>query len=414
MKKSVSLVLLIVMVVLSFGTFASHAQSVELIYWDTMNDQERPVMQGLIDTCADELGFEVVYEYQPFDTAQNTFKAAAQAGNAPDIMRTEVAWGPEFAALGYLADLSDYVTENEIATYLDAPFKYNTWNGGVWGLPQVTDAPALMYNKRLFEAAGLEGPPTTMDELREYALALSELDGVYGMTMLWGAYPMQAFIWAFGGGLIDEETLEISINNAGAVEAYEFVLGLMADGAMNPNLDPSNQYGNSLNDFKEGRAGMYINGPWASSDVLSGPEFVDDPSNLGVTAIPAGPAGQGSPVGGHEYAIYSGSPFIEESLELVRCLNRPENQLVLATDLNLIPTVRATYEFEELAGNEILQGFLAQMEVATNRPVMPAGGGIYSEFDPQHAAIILGARSPQDALNIIANAWSVLLEEQPE
>lgn len=413
MKKILVLSLLLVMVI---GVLPTSAQDVEIIYWDTMNDQERPVMQDIINTCADELGYAVIYEYKPFDTAQNAFKTSAQGGNAPDIMRTEVAWGPEFAALGYLADLSMYVTDEERAQYLDAPFRYNTWNNGVWGLPQVTDAPGLMWNKRLFEEAGLDPdtPPQSMEEMAAMAQQISDnLDGVYGMTMLWGAYPMQAFIWAFGGGLIDEETLEILINNEGSVAAYEFVLEMMESGAMNPTLDPANQYTNSLNAFKEGQAAMYINGPWASSDVLSGPEFADNPENLGIGAVPAGPEGQGSPVGGHEYAIYSGSPYIEESLELVRCLNRPENQARLAMELNLVPTVRAAYEVEGVSDNMVLQGFLTQMEVATNRPVLPAGGGIYAEFDPQHQAIILGEAEPQEALDIIARSWEVLLESQP-
>ena len=39
----------------------------------------------------------------PFDQAQNKFKTAAESGSgAPDILRAEVAWVPEFASLGYL------------------------------------------------------------------------------------------------------------------------------------------------------------------------------------------------------------------------------------------------------------------------------------------------------------------------
>ena len=39
----------------------------------------------------------------PFGEAQNKFKTAAAArSGAPDILRAEVAWVPEFASLGYL------------------------------------------------------------------------------------------------------------------------------------------------------------------------------------------------------------------------------------------------------------------------------------------------------------------------
>jgi arabinogalactan oligomer/maltooligosaccharide transport system substrate-binding protein len=409
--KKVSLFVLLAVLVASAFNFAS-AQDTTLIYWDTMNDQERVVMQEIVTACADELGVGVQYEYVPFSDAQSKYQTAAQAGNAPDILRTEIAWIAQFADAGYLYDISGDLAEGEAESYLAAPFAYGVYDDGVWALPQVTDAPAMLYNKALLEEAGVE-VPTTMDELKAASIAISELDGdgpIYGLAQFWDMYPFQGVMWAFGGGLIDSETLEIQINSQGTIDALNFVKEMMADGAMDPVYDPANQYGNSMTAFKEGQRGFFFMGPWATSDVLSGAAFAD-PSNLGVTAIPAGPGGQGSPVGGHSYTIYGGSPFPAESLELIRCLNRTENQVRLATDLNLVPTVAAAYEDPALGENEILQGFLAQMEVATNRPVIPAGGQIYTDFGPNYTAVILGDAEPQEAMDAVAEAWAVLLEQ---
>lgn len=417
MFKKLLVFALVMVVVVAIVPRNTHAQDVSLVYWDTMNDQERVVMEEIVNGCADSLGYDVSYEYVPFSDAQNTYKTAAQAGNAPDVMRTEIAWGPEFAALGYLYDITDQVTEEERAGYITAAFDYNVWHDSIWGLPQVTDAPGLYYNKSLFEAAGLdpEVPPATMEELEAAALAISALgDGVVGIAQPFGAYAFQPFMWAYGGGLIDADDLEIHINDQGTIDALNFVLGLMESGAMDPVYDPANQYGNSMTAFKEGKAGMLINGPWASADVLSGAQFVDTPENLGVAPVPAGPAGQGSPVGGHGYTIYAGSPFPNESLELIRCLNSVENATRLAKELNLIPALLAVYEDPELAENAVLQGFLAQMAVATNRPVIPAGGQIYTEFGPQYDAVILGEKDPQEAMDAVAEAWQALLDASPQ
>jgi len=393
------------------------AQDVNLIYWDTMNDNERPIMQELISDCETELGYTVDYQYVPFSDAQNNYRTAAQAGNAPDILRTEIAWGPEYAALGFLYDITDQVTEEERAGYIPAAFNYNVWHDRIWGLPQVTDAPALLYNKRIFTEAGLDPdtPPQTMDELKAAAEAISDMEGdVYGIATPAGVYFFQPFMWAFGGGLIDADTLEIHVNDQGTIDALNFVKEMLDSGAMGPAYDPANQYNNDMTAFKEGTVGMLINGPWASSDILSGEEFADDPDNLGVAPIPAGPAGQGSPVGGHEYTIYAGSPFPDDALQLIRCLNSPEHQARLATDLNLVPTLLAAYDNEELQNNKILQGFLAQMQVATNRPVIPAGGQIYTEFGPRYDAVILGTQEPQEAMDAVAAAWQQLLDASPQ
>jgi arabinogalactan oligomer / maltooligosaccharide transport system substrate-binding protein len=418
-SKPLAVILLIALVTLGTMSTVFAQDDVSLIYWDTMNDQERPIMQEIIAECEAETGYTVVYEYVPFSEAQANYRTAAQAGNAPDIMRTEIAWGPEFAALGYLYDLTDLVTEEEAASYLSAAYNYNVWNDRVWGLPQVTDAPALLYNKRIFEEAGLdpENPPQTMEELEEAALAISALSTddapVVGIAMLPDVYFFQPFMWAFGGGLIDADDLEIHVTDQGTIDALNFVNQLREEGAMASEYDPANQYNNSMIAFKEGQAGMLINGPWATSDVLTGTEFADNPENLGVAAIPAGPEGQGSPVGGHEYTIYAGSPYPEEALELVRCLNSTEHQVRLATDLNLVPTLLAAYEDPALTENTVLQGFLSQMQVATNRPVIPAGGQIYTEFGPRWTAVMLGEEDPQEAMDTVAAAWQILLDQQP-
>jgi len=417
------------LVVLLFGIVGVQAQDLPSItYWDTMNDQERVVFEEIAMTCATEAGVSLNYEYVPFSDAQNNYRTAAQADAAPDVLRTEIAWGPEFAALGYLYDLSDAsvfaepVTEDESATYLAAPFNYNTWGGGVWGLPQVTDAPAMVYNKALFEQAGLDpaAPPTTMAELDAAIRAIAALSTadapIYGMATPWAEYAFQAIMWAYGGDLItpnDDGTYTIGINSPGTIEALGVVKGWLDEGVVGPAYDPANQYGNSMTAFKEGRAGIQIMGPWATSDMLSGIAFTD-PANLGVAAFPAGPdGGQGSPVGGHEYTIYAGSEYPNESLAFIRCLNSVENQVRLATELSLVPTVAAAYEDSTLAENAILQGFLAQMNVARNRPVLVAGGQIYTELGPQYSAFILGETPAQEAMDNVAAAWELLLQNEP-
>jgi len=426
MKKIAVLFLFALLAALVIGVQAQDTPA--LTYWDTMNDQERVVFEEIANTCATSVGVTLNYEYIPFSDAQNNYRTAAQAGNAPDILRTEIAWGPEYSALGYLYDLSDEtvfaepVTEEEAATYIAAPFNYNTWGGGVWGLPQVTDAPALLFNKALFEQAGLDpaNPPQTIEDLQaamEAIAALGTADApIYGMATPFGVYAFQPFMWAFGGDLIttnEDGTYTIGVNNPGSIQALELLKGWMDAGIMGPTYDPANQYGNSMAAFKEGRAGILINGPWATSDVLTGEAFAD-PANLGVAPIPAGPDGlQGSPVGGHEYTIYAGSQYPNEALAFVRCLNSVENQVRLASELNLVPTLLAAYEDPTLAENAILQGFLAQMNVATNRPVLVAGGQIYTEFGPQYDAFLLGNLEAQTAMDNVAAAWELLLANEP-
>ena len=139
----------------------------ELTWWDTADPtNEGPTYEALIEKFNEEYpNITINYESVPFGEAQNKFKTAAEAGSgAPDIMRAEVAWVPEFAAAGHLYAL-DGTALLEDNNFLETPLSSNVYDGKTYGVPQVTDTLGLMYNKELFEKAGITEAPTTWEEV---------------------------------------------------------------------------------------------------------------------------------------------------------------------------------------------------------------------------------------------------------
>lgn len=376
-------------------------EEVRLTFWQTMNEEETVTLRSIVDAFeAEHPSFTIEMEYVPFDQAQQRYITAAQAGKAPDVMRAEIAWTPQFAAQGFLADLTELVSEEDRADYLEAPFNYNVYQGRVWGIPQVTDAPALLYNKAMFEDAGV-AVPTTMDELVAACRAFGRGRGIF---LRGDSYWTQAFIWAYGGGLLDPQTKEILIASPGSVAGLQAYIDLFNDPCAFPNEDFANDYTNMQEAFKAGQVAMIINGPWATADILSGDAF-QDPSNLGVAPIPAGPGGQGSPVGGHNYVISANTEDVEAAYTFISWINSAENQARFAAANNLLPTRRSAYELPEVRNNEIVSAFLAQMQVATNRPVIPEGGQIYTDFTPNVQLALSGELSAEEALRRVAESW---------
>jgi arabinogalactan oligomer/maltooligosaccharide transport system substrate-binding protein len=170
----------------------------ELTWWDTSDaTNEAPAYDDLIAKFNEEYpNVTVKHETVPFDQTQNKFKTAAESGSgAPDILRAEVAWTPEFASLGYLYNLDGTAAlENN---FLETPLSSNVYDGKTYGVPQVTDTLGLMYNKALFEKAGLdpETPPATWDEVREAAKALKSKAGVDGIYINSGGYFLLPFLY---------------------------------------------------------------------------------------------------------------------------------------------------------------------------------------------------------------------------
>jgi arabinogalactan oligomer/maltooligosaccharide transport system substrate-binding protein len=384
-----------------------------LTFTHTMNDQESPVIAEIAQ------GFEgttVQVTQIPFDGAQQAYDQQAAGGEAPDVFRAEIAWIADYADKGYLVDLTDMVPADEWNDFLAGPLAYGQWQGGTFAIPQVTDALALLYNKRLFEEANVE-VPETMEELIEVGETIeAETDVTSAFYMRGDAYWLQPFLWAYGGGLFNTDdqgnVTEILVNNEGSVEGLTFLLEEVLGTIAPENVDFANDYGNAMTAFKAGDVAMILNGPWSTADVLSGEEFTDE-DNLGVAVIPAGPGGdRGSPIGGHSYVVYAGIQDEARTacaVEFARYLSSAENQGRLATELNLLPTRNSAYELSEVQESRLIADFQPVIENATNRPVVPEGGAIYAEFGPNFQAAWTGDKTPQQALDDVAAAWETLL-----
>jgi len=135
-------------------------------YWD----------QVAADYTADHPNVTIeIEQIQNEDLQRTRIPTALQSGDAPDLFQQ---WGGgEMAAqaeAGYLMDLSDTLAET-----IDglgggvAPWQAD---GVTYGLPFQFAAEGVWYRKSLFEEAGIDTPPTTMDELNDAVQKLKDAD----------------------------------------------------------------------------------------------------------------------------------------------------------------------------------------------------------------------------------------------
>lgn len=383
-------------------------EPVTLSFWHTFNDQETQTLKAVLSDFSKEYPYiSVQLQQVPFSDALNKYKTVAQAGNAPDIFRAEIAWTTELASLGYLMSLDAFMNDEVKSGFLKTSLAYTQYKGHIWGVPQVTDCLALFYNKAL-----VPEPPKTLEQLVSMGQQLTKPDGKqYGFFYRGDPYWFTPFIWAFGGDMIDNQSLEVKIAEQPAVDALQFLIDLRKKHKIVPeSVDFANDYDNMMIGFKNGQYAMIINGPWSTADVLKGPAF-KNPDNLGITRIPQGPGGYGSPVGGHNYVIAANTQKLFASWDLLSFLSRPENQARFALQNNLLPTRQATYELEEVKQNPLIQSFKYVLDAANTRPVIPQSGAVFIDLKPAYQAALLGEKAPQAALQEVKTAWQALLEE---
>jgi arabinogalactan oligomer/maltooligosaccharide transport system substrate-binding protein len=389
----------------SFAAAATHQAKapVTITFWQTMNDQETVTLKSLVGKFeASHPDINVDMTYVAFDQHGQKFSTAAQAGQAPDVMRADTA--PDvagWAAQGFLTDLTPMISAADKKDFVQAAFAGAQYQGKAWAVPQTVDALALLWNKKLFAAKGIKSPPKTLSQLVSDCRKFGAGKGIFINS---DSYWIQPWIWGYGGGLVSVTKKEIYVSSKKSIAGWTAFNSLFHDKCAFPNKDYSNSYGNMQTAFKNGQVAMIVNGPWSSADILSGEAFKSS-GNFQVSPIPAGPGGQGSPIGGASFVISRNSKHAKEAYTFIQWLTSPAQEAVFATENNLLPSRVSAYSIPAVKKNRVIVQFLAQMKVATDRSAGPFGAQLYTDFTPAVQNMLSGKASPASAAAAVASSW---------
>jgi arabinogalactan oligomer/maltooligosaccharide transport system substrate-binding protein len=387
----------------------------EISYWNTMRDFEAVEVQKQLDAWqALHPGITVKMDLVPFDGADKKYETAANAANAPDLFRSDVGWVSGFANQGMLLDLTDLVPAGFQDQFLPAPLATGTYQGKLYGVPQVTDALGLQCNKSLLTEAGLAAAPTTWDELVSAGSKVTDLAAQkYGFYMRGDSYWSQPFIWGWGGTLFtaneEGKVTDIGVNSPESVNGWNYlkdkVLGTVAPATWDFKTD----YDNMNAGFKAGTIMCILQGPWQVADILKGEAFTD-PTNLVIAPVPDGVNGlTGSPVGGHDWVIGLDVGKDEAKtaavVNLVEYLTSADQQAILAKSLGLLPTNIAAYAVPDVASDPLINQWNAVLAAATNRSGVPGAQGIYDSFTKNYQLFLTDGATAQEALDATAQTW---------
>lgn len=227
-------------------------------------------------------------------------------GNPPDIMLAnynyEVA---RFVQRCALSDLGGTDAAKSVREDLQPLMEqYGSCEGRTSALPYSVMAASVIYNKQIFDEQGLE-VPRTWDELLQVADQLKEA----GITPFYGTFKDD---WTVGqgwydysvGGSLDVLAFFDALAKEGTEVGPESEVSFQKDFAepMDRMLTlatdytnddaPSRGYGDGNLAFSKGEAAMYLQGPWAFSEIAkTAPDLelgtfplpmTDDPDDLAV------------------------------------------------------------------------------------------------------------------------------------
>jgi multiple sugar transport system substrate-binding protein len=211
-----------------------------------------------------------VQEYGNADYALQKVLTAIRGGHYPDIVYLYGSWAANVAQTPRAVDLAPLIKSDPSINWNDfwpAERQAVTVGKKIIGVPALVDNLALVYNKKLFDRAGIPYPTAswTWDDFRAAAKRLTNPSAKqFGWAYVNDAsedtvWRFDALLWQAGGDILTADGKHAAFNSAAGVKAAT-LLQQMATVDHSVYLDSGNQ--NYANLFNSGKIGMLFTGPW--------------------------------------------------------------------------------------------------------------------------------------------------------
>lgn len=344
-------------------------------------------------------------------TAQGKFLTAVSSGTPPDAV---LYWGqdviPGLSSIGALQPLDAYLPRVGLrpsafnATALSAMKVGNQ----TYGLPQMSSALMLYYNKDMFRAAGLDPnkPPKTLAELDRMAEKLTVKQG--------NDYERLGFIpwlqqgtplpWTgiFGGRLVGANG-KVNVQNPGTLAALKWQenyvkkygsANLQRFAASLGRLDQS-----SGNDpFIAGKVAMEVNGQWHGNFIK---RYKPD-MNYGVAAIPYPTGGKPNSTwtNSNAWLVPRGARNAEAALRFIAFTTDSRRAATWADTVYNITPVKSAVSLQKVSGQPVMKlaaDLISRGNVFTS-PTTPLILQLQTELNTAFESVQQGARTATQAL----------------
>ena len=388
---------------------------VEIEYWQYFFDARVAAMEQLIENFeAANPGITVKMTHFPYADYRTKVAAAIPAGEGPDVVQLFYGWLNDYVAASLIQPLPNDVfapamIEEEFFPMVAAMREGDNY----WALPTAVRSLALFYNKRLFEEAGIDAPPETLDELVATAKAMTKTDSAGNLTQVGITAGMTAqdhhwfrevLVRQFGGEPYLDDYQTVNYNSDAGIAAAGFYTGLVKEHMVTAFgfMDEPQAA------FKAGRAGMHIDGSFriGSLNKTRGLEW-------GVTELPANNDGMRS-----NYSSYwvnaittkADGERYDAAVKFMQYVTSNEAMQIWLDVVGELPAKPAVGLTEANANDEVFGPFIRGLAYANTTKFANESGQRQLLIDMVQRIDIEG-QSVADSIAIAAEAEQALLDE---
>jgi multiple sugar transport system substrate-binding protein len=393
----------------SDSSSASSGEPVEIEFWHGQTQGPAELLQTMIDEFNRSHPDVVVSKDSGgvnSDRMLQKVTAGLQADNYPDIA---YIYGSDLANLAQgdqLVDLQDAIDSGEINwdRFVDAGKEAVTVDDQPRAIPAFIDNLAVVYNKKIFDDAGVPYPKDdwTWDDFLQTAAELNDPDaGIAGFgwpgtgdeDTTWRIWPL---IWQQGGDIVSEDGTSVGFDGASGEAALDVVAQAADDGSVYIDSTAGSERMQQL--FASGKMAMNVAGPYTL------PEYVDAKVDYGVASMPSFGDEHTTIAGPDTWAILdNGDDRVHAALEFMDWFSQPEQQLRWITEAGSLPLTNDVQDAQGYSDYQTslpgLEKFIENTDLARTRATIPEYPQISQAMGKAVASVLYGEADPSEALS---------------
>lgn len=300
---------------------SSDAKEVTLDYLWFTDGVEGDVMKEIIKDYQEENSHVTInlieVAYADFSTKLKTMIAGGEPPALARITDTGIFADQALDLTPYVGGLEEFTSQ-----FLPSIRPYYVQDDKIIAAPMDVTANGIIYNKTLFDKAGVEVPqsPEEVWTWEEFATALEVVkekgEAKYGLLVDFTPHRYSTILYEFGGSIFTEDGSAPAINNENGVKALDYFVKLHEDEIIPESVWLGGENPNNL--FRSGTAAAHLAGNW----VLSNYKDIED-FEWGVTYLPKEEIRSSVP-GGKYIMGFKDSGVEDEAAEFIKYLASQE------------------------------------------------------------------------------------------
>jgi len=383
----------------------------------TFNDYMNKLLENY---KKDHPGLQIEWVDLPAKEIEQKTLTAIAGGKSPDVINLNPNFTAKLAEVGALTDLETLVSKETKEKYFENIWKSATIGGKTYGFPWYLSTAITIYNKDLFQKAGLdpEKPPKTFAELAEVGKTIKEKTGKYVFSPNFAdSGKILEYLVQEGIPLLSDDQRKAAFNTPAAEKFIQFWLDLTKNKII-PQDSITQGHREVIDRFQAGETAVLVSGPQFLKIVAeNAPQLY---KNIGIGTQLSGNS-EKIGVGVMNLVLPQSGKHREEAAKLAEYITNGSNQLDFAKIVTILPSVKEAAQdnyFTNLPTKPELNDSARKIsaEQLKNATVLLPSVKKWSElskiFDQYFQQAYLGQITPKEALEKAESEWNTILGNQ--